>query len=108
MEEADGRGESEGEATTVDGAESESQVVEVTVLRRAGLPLEGTAVEAIVRGGAILSTDTSSVVLVLFWCLGWCLCWYCCWCPDVAEPRIKNQDWTEAGMFRAELLGGRG
>lgn len=47
MEEAEARGESEGEATVVEGAESDSQVVEVTVLRRAGLPLEGTAVEAI-------------------------------------------------------------
>jgi hypothetical protein len=53
VDEADGRGESEGEATVVEGAESDSAVVEVTVLRRAGLPLEGTAVEAIVRGGYI-------------------------------------------------------
>lgn len=106
MDEAEWRGESEGEATVVEGAESESQVVEVTVLRRAGLPLEGTAVEAIVRGGDILLTDSSSVVLVLLWC--WCWCWYYCWCPVVAEPKMKTQDWIEAGMFRAELLGGQG
>lgn len=48
MDEAEGRGESEGEAAVVEGAESDSQVVEVIVLRRAGLPLEATAVEAIV------------------------------------------------------------
>lgn len=48
MDEAEWRGESDGEATVVEGAESESQVVEVIVLLRAGLPLEGTAVEAIV------------------------------------------------------------
>lgn len=47
VDEAEWRGESDGEATVVEGAESESQVVEVIVLLRAGLPLEGTAVEAI-------------------------------------------------------------
>lgn len=65
MDEAEWRGESEGEATVVEGAESESQVVEVTVLRRAGLPLEGTAVEAIVRGGGILLGVSRWVVLVV-------------------------------------------
>lgn len=65
MDEAEWRGESEGEATVVEGAESESQVVEVTVLRRAGLPLEGTAVEAIVRGGGILLGVSRWVLVVL-------------------------------------------
>lgn len=66
MDEAEWRGESDGEATVVEGAESESQVVEVIVLRRAGLPLEGTAVEAIVRGWYILlSTGSSWMMLVL-------------------------------------------
>lgn len=47
VEEAEARGESKGDAAAVEGYESESAVVEVIVLLRAGLPLAGTAVEAI-------------------------------------------------------------
>lgn len=57
VEEAEARGESKGDAAAVGGHESDSVVVEVIVLLRAGLPLVGTAVEAILCGREVECLD---------------------------------------------------
>lgn len=91
VDEAEGRGESEGEATAVDGEErSVSAVVDVTVRRRAGF-LAGTAVDvegAMMKAGCLVRRATREAR------------------ENVGRPAASSREATTIQADKCERVGG--